>query len=157
MSKTRDRILMIRHYKEATGANEIDMHDVARFAKEQGWPLPEPADPLDLLARSFSRAARQDIRRDSETGQPYRGYHAYKLSQGSDQLVFWVDIDEASRKQMHMSATQRREQMVGDGLQLTLDIEHWNQINEEDAPIPVDLDLTDDIEWRKNAPSEEED
>ena len=44
--------------------------------------------------------------------------------------------------------------MIGDGLQLTLDMEHWNSANPKEEPIVLPMDLTDDIEWRKNAPDE---
>lgn len=52
---------------------------------------------------------------------------------------------------MHKSLVNRREQMVGDGLQLTLDADHWNQINPNEEPIQLPLDFTQDVEWRKNA------
>lgn len=54
-----------------------------------------------------------------------------------------------------MSLIARREQMVGDGLQLTLDLDHWNTINPNDKPIVIPMDFTEDIEERKNAPDEE--
>jgi len=53
---------------------------------------------------------------------------------------------------MLKSLINRREQMVGDGLQLTLDVDHWNGINPKEEPIQIPLDLTDDVEWRKNSP-----
>ena len=56
---------------------------------------------------------------------------------------------------MLKSLVQRREQMVGDGLQLTLDALHWNSIHPSEEPINLPLDFTDDVEWRINAPDEE--
>ncbi len=47
---------------------------------------------------------------------------------------------------------QRREQMVGDALQLALDVNHWNRVHEHEDPIVMPLDFTDDVEWRLNAP-----
>ncbi len=46
----------------------------------------------------------------------------------------------------------RREQMVGDGLQLTFDVKHWNRINPDQESVQVDLDFTDDVQWKMNAP-----
>lgn len=62
------------------------MHKVASYALKKGWPMPEPKNPLDMLARDFSRAARQEIRQDKVTGKPYRANHAlhvekFKVSQ----------------------------------------------------------------------------
>ena len=48
----------------------------------------------------------------------------------------------------------RREQMVGDGVQLTLDAMHWNNINPKEEPITIPLDFTEDIEERLNTPEE---
>ena len=155
-SKRREMLRIIRHWKEVTGNTEIDMHEVAKFAKERlGFPVPEPPNPLDLLAQRFTRAARQDIRHDDQTGAPYRGYHSVTQKHGEEKHVFWFDIEDANRKQMSISTTQRREQMVGDGLQLVRDAEHWNNINPDQEPIQVELDFTDDVLWRANAPEED--
>lgn len=156
-TKQRERIRIIRHFKETTGATEVDMREVARFAASLGWEMPEPADPLDILAKSFSRAAREEVRRDEETGRAYRAYHPMRVPRGDDQLVLWVDIDEATYKQMDISLTQRREQMVGDALQITLDADHWNSIHPDQNQLQVPLDFGPDVEWRKNSPDEDED
>ena len=154
-SKIKKMQNFMRYFKEETGKKEIQMHDVAGFALKKGWKLPPAISGLDRLAREFSRAAREEIRKDNKTGRPYRANHAYMVKQGNKQLTFWIDIDEADRKPMVKSVYLRREQMVGDGLQLSLDLDHWNSIHPDEEPIAVELDLTDDVEWRKNAPDEE--
>jgi hypothetical protein len=144
---------LIRHYKEVTGEKEVDMHKVAQFAVSKGWPLPQPRSALEMLAREFARAAREEIRHDEVTNRPYRVYHALPTVQGGAQLTLWLDIDEeVQRPKMLKTLINRREQMVGDGLQLTLDMDHWNRINPNEEPIMIPMDLTPDIEWRKNAP-----
>jgi len=147
---------MIRYYKRQTGQYEVDMHEVAKFAHRQGWTLPKPPDPLDLLAHQFSQAAREEVRRDKNTGRPYRVNHAYPRTVDNQIVFFWLDIDDPKtpRHKMRKSAVNRREQMVGDGLQLTLDLDHWNSIHPNQEPIELDMDLTDDIKWRKNAPGD---
>jgi hypothetical protein len=143
----------IKYYKDETGKTEVDMKEVAKFAVSKGWVLPRPSDPLDRLAKIFSDAARQEIKYDKKTGNPYRVNHAIPR-QGNAQLHLWIDIDEAPRKLMLKSLVMRREQMVGDGLQLTYDQNHWNSIHPNEEPIQLPMDLTDDIMWRKNAPDE---
>lgn len=130
------------------------MHKVAEFAARKGWRLPIPPNPLDILAKEFAQAAREEIRHDKETGRPYRANHAIRTVQAGTQLSFWIDIDEAPRPRILKSLVQRREQMVGDGLQLTLDADHWNGIHKDEEPIVMPLDFTDDVEWRKNAPDD---
>jgi hypothetical protein len=146
---------LIRLYKDETKKTEVNMHEVAQFAVGKGWPLPRPIAAIDRLAKEFSQAAREEIRHDRKTGKPYRANHAITSIQGSLQMTLWIDIDEAPRKPMLKSLVQRREQMVGDGLQLTLDALHWNSIHPSEEPINLPLDFTDDVEWRINAPDEE--
>jgi hypothetical protein len=147
---------LIRYYKDETKKTEVNMHDVAQFAVGKGWPTPKPVSAMDRLAKEFSQAAREEIRHDKKSGQPYRANHALTTGYGTGQLTLWIDIDEAPRKPMLKSLVQRREQMVGDGLQLTLDALHWNSIHPTDEPINLPLDLTDDVQWRLNAPDEDE-
>ena len=155
MSKHHEMQGIIRWYKDRTGKIEVTMPDVVAFAVRNGYPLPAPIDPLERLAREFARAAREEIRKDTRTGQPYRVNHAYTTKQGSDQITFWIDIDEAPRGPMHKCLVQRREQMVGDALQLTLDADHWNSINLHEEPIQMPLDFAPDVDWRKHGPDEE--
>lgn len=145
MSQDKEMQKFIRHYKDETGEKEVDMHKVARMALLKGWKSPKPISAEDLLAKKFSKAARQETRTDRVTGRPYRVNHAVT----SGQMTFWIDIDEAPRKYMIKSAQQRREQMVGDALQLTFDVEHWNRKNASEEPIQVELDFAFDVELRK--------
>lgn len=154
MNQVRERQAIIRLYKEQTGEKEVDMHKVAAFAVRLGMSLPTPIDPLDRLAEQFSHAAREEIRQDKSTGRPYRANHAVPYSNDGRQLYLWVDIDEAPREPMRKSLINRREQIVGDSLQLSFDTDHWNSIHQNEEPITIPLDFTEDVEWRKNAPVE---
>ena len=131
------------------------MNKVAAWAVKGGWPPPPPQDPISLLAKQFADAAREEVNYDKKTGKPYRVNHAITQSQGGTQLHLWIDIDEAAHGPMLKSLINRREQMIGDGLQLTLDADHWNSINEGDEPIQIPMDFTLDVEWRKNTPDDD--
>ena len=117
--------------------------------------MPIPPSAIDLLAKQFTDSARVETNYDKETGKPYRVYHAIP-SGGQLNLFVYVDIDDATRNQMLKSCVNRREQMVSDGLQLTFDMEHWNNINPEEDPIDLPMDLELDIEWRKNTPDDDD-
>ena len=156
MSKRQDMQRFIRHYKEATGEREIDMHKVAEYAKTMGWKMPIPPSDIDLLAKQFTEAARDETDYDNKTGRPYRVYHAIPQKSGQLNLFVYVDIQDATRNQMLKSTVNRREQMVSDGVQLTFDLEHWNSINPSEEPIVLPMDLTPDIEWRKNAEDDDD-
>jgi hypothetical protein len=156
MTKKQEIQRLFKHYREVTGKIQANLHDVVKFAIGKGWPLPAPIDPLDRLAKEFSQALREEIRHDKETGRPYRANHSVTFYKGEKQTTLWGDIEEIPRRFMLKSAVMRREQMVGEGLQLTLDLDHWNRIHHDEEQIKLPMDLTDDIEWRKNAPKEDQ-
>ena len=149
MSKRQERQRFIRHYKDVTGEHEIDMHKVAEFAKTMGWKMPTPPSDVDLLARQFADDAQAERRYDDKTGKPYRVYHALPVVSGQLSLLVYIDIDEATRPQMLKSAVIRREQMVSDGYNLTLDLDHWNSANPDKEPISLPMDLAFDIDLKK--------
>ena len=156
MSKQRNMQLFIRKWKEEAGAVEIDMHKVAEHAIAKGWRPPQPKSAVEILAKEFAAAAREELEKDPKTGKPYRVYHAYPTISGQTTLFTYWNIREAPRKVMHKSLVMRREQMVGDGLQLTFDQMFWNSLHPDEEPIDLPMDLTPDIDWRKNAPDEDE-
>ena len=147
---------LIQHYRDETGNASVDMHEVAKFAADRGYPLPKPKSALDRLAEHLSIAAREEVRHDKVTGRPYRANLAVVQWNNGQQLTLWHDIDVAPRRVAHKAFVQRREQMVGDALQLTLDVTHWNRVHEGEDPIVMPLDFTDDVEWRLNAPDQDD-
>jgi hypothetical protein len=155
MSKRQDKQRFLRHYKDVTGEPELDMHKVAEFAKKLGWAMPKPPSDVELLAKQFTEAARQETNYNAVTGQPFRVYHAIPVGDGQLNLFVYVDIHDATRHQMLKSCVNRREQMVSDGLQLTFDMEEWNSLNPSEEPILLPMDLALDIEIRKAAGEEE--
>lgn len=50
---------------------------------------------------------------------------------------------------MQKAFIQRREQIVGDCVQLSTDVEAYNDLNKGEAPIQMIFDFRDDIEERR--------
>jgi len=140
----------VRLYREETGEIDVNMTKVAEYALKKGWTPPKPSSPTEILARQFTDAMRVELKTDKSTGHPYRVNHAY-VPRG--QTTLWFDIDDlnTTRSKMQISLINRREQMVGDGLQLTFDADHWNAIHLSEEPIRMPLDFTEDINERKAA------
>ena len=42
-----ERQRFIRHYKDVTGEQKIDMHKVAAYAKRIGWRMPTPPSDVE--------------------------------------------------------------------------------------------------------------
>ena len=151
MSKKLEIQRFTRWFREKSG-HDVTTHEIALALAAQGWRLPQPKNPIDLLAKEISDALREETRYDEVLQQDYRPNVCYTEQQGDKQLTFWGNIDKVDRRRMTKNYVLRRDQMVGDGTQLKIDLLHWNRINQAEEPIQADLDFTDDVEWRLNAP-----
>jgi len=147
---------IIRLYREETGEQSVDMHEVARFAISKGVKPPTPKTPEALLAEKLSAAAREESAVDDETGRPYRVNFAVTQRNGKDQLTLWHTLDDAPRHIAHKGLMQRREQMVGDAVSLSDDADHWNRVHPSEEPIQIPLDFEFDVMLRRNAPPDDE-
>jgi hypothetical protein len=144
---------LIQLYKSETGEKAVDMDLVAEWAIRRGVSTPKPKTGKELLSAQFAQAAREEHRRDPKTGWSYRANHALRVAKSDGtQFTLWVDIEEATRPQMHMSLTNRRQQMIGDGTQLKIDEKIWNARNPNEEPLQMIMDFTDDVEERLHSP-----
>jgi hypothetical protein len=57
---------------------------------------------------------------------------------------------------MVKALTQYREQMVGEAVMASDTADHWSRVNPGQQRILFETDFTDDVEWRRNAPGEDE-
>lgn len=159
MSQAQELQKVIRLYRDETGRTELDLHEIARFALGKGWPMPKPKSPIDMLAAQIRDAARQEVRKDKKSGRAYRAYHAVPARDANGQgMFYWVDIDDPATTYTNMrkSMVRRREQMVDDGVMLSLDQDHWNGGRPAEEQINLPLDFTQDVEWRKNGLDDED-
>ena len=105
--------------------------------------LPE-VDPYDVLAGQMSQALREEY--DTHNGQRYRVNHAVRVTKGGVQYTFWAMMGFAPHEHMEIAFAQRRDQIVGDNLQLKIDVDVYNEMNKGKRPaIQLVLDYTDDV------------
>jgi hypothetical protein len=110
--------------------------------------LPE-IDPYDVLAGQMSTALRDEYQTDGK-GRRYRVNHAVRVTKGGVQDTFWAAGGFAPHDHVERAFTQRREQIIGDNLQLKTDVDVYNDMNEGKRPmIQLVLDYTDDIAERE--------
>jgi hypothetical protein len=149
----------IRYFKQVKGVTEVDMHEVAILAKQMGWPLPKPKDPLDLLAKQFADAASEETRKDRTTKKPYRANLSFlrRLGNGK-QLWLWFDVDEptTTRDQMVKGLHLFREHVVSEAIIGVNTAEHWSRNHPDQPPLPFVTDLTEDVQERSASTLEEE-
>jgi hypothetical protein len=110
--------------------------------------LPE-VDPYDVLAGQMSSALREEYQTDSQ-GRRYRVNHAMRVTKGGVQYTFWGVMGFASHDFMEKAFAWRRDQIVGDNLQLKIDVDVYNDMIRGKHPeIQLVLDYTDDIAERQ--------
>ena len=124
--------------------------EVVEWAVREGLLELPKIDPIDILAGHMARALREEYATDDE-GRRYRKNHAVRVTKNGVQTTFWGIMGFAHRSHMERAFTQRREQVIGDCLQLQIDVEAYNAMNPSEKPIQLILDFTDDVAEKRAA------
>ena len=155
MSKHREMQLLVHQFRDEIGRTDVDTHEVSKWAVSKGYlKLPTPIAPMDMLAKEIAKALREETRVDQKTLRPYRVNHARTEMRSGKQTSLWGDIDKLEREPMWKCFVQRRNQMVGDAVQLADDVDHWNGVHPNEEPLQIPFDFGPDIDWHRNAPGE---
>jgi hypothetical protein len=141
-----DKHRIINDYIAATGADEIDMNDVARWAQANGrMPPPRPFDPVKMFAHELSEAAREEYYIDPQ-GREVRKKHVYTIVEADGTRRWhWVDIVTAKPEPMHKSLQSRRRQALGDVVQLDTDRRSYNENNLFGGSIDMSYNFDEDL------------
>ena len=137
----------VERYKTETGNDGLlDPHEVAAWALHNGLHKPNPKTIIDAIAADIAQVWREEYRTDKH-GRRYRAKHAASHKKGNKTLSLWADLDDPEAPHNHFvrSFAQRRQQIVGDCLQLKTDVDVYNDKREPDEPIQVPLDFTLDV------------
>ena len=143
--QTRELSLLLDQYVERHGQAGADLHDVAQWMLNQGYPEPKSKSSVDILAERLAKVARDQTEFDPDSGASYRKYHAVPDDMQPG-LFKWFDIRHAPRPKMHRSLHYRRKQMVFDGTRLISDLRSWNKCHPDEDPLEdLEMNLTEDI------------
>lgn len=132
---------LFAQYEAEVSADPADLKAVGKWAMDKGLWHPRPADMQTRFANDMAEALREEYRTD-RAGRRYRAKLAVRNRQGS----LWGDIDTSPRGHVEKAIGQRRKQIVGDCWQLRMDRDHYNENHEDEPPLPLVLDFTDDVE-----------
>lgn len=140
---------IVEQYKKAKNITDgiIDVHDLAGWAIDNKLYRPNMRDEIQLAANAFSRFFREEHRTDSK-GRSYRAKHAVRENINGKQQTLWADLDDPNVSVSHFEKafSQRRQQIVGDCIQLKTDIDVCN--DKKDSQIPLSLNFEEDVaEW----------
>ena len=138
------------HYDDDKEHQPTSTREAAMWAVKEGLlELPPKVDLYDLLAAQMSSALRDEYRTDDQ-GRRYRVNHAVRITKSGVQQTFWGVMGFAPHEHMEKAFTQRREQIVGDNVQLKIDVDVYNDLNVgKQSKIQLVLDYTDDVAERE--------
>lgn len=92
----------------------------------------------------WREALREEYRID-KAGRRYRSKVAVTTFEKGRQGALWGDIDTSPRAHVVKNVGQRRRQVVGDCVQLRVDVDHYNAAHPGEEPLQLLLDFTDDV------------
>lgn len=150
MAKYYEQLQRVWHaYEKLHGYVPATARDAVKWGVGQGMIELQHVDPYDSMSEDMAKALREEYGIDSK-GRRYRKNHAVRVNKAGTQFTMWAMIETAPREHMQKAFTQRREQIVGDCVQLHVDVEVYNGRHEDQPPIPMLLDFRDDVEERLN-------
>ena len=149
MARYNEQLQRVWHeYEACHGLLPATTREAVAWGVSQGMIQTPEVDPLSKLAEDMSSALREEYAID-EYGRRYRVNHAVRVSKGGVQYTFWAIMKDAPRDHMQKAFIQRREQIVGDCVQLSTDVDAYNGFNSHEKPIQMLFDFRDDIEERQ--------
>lgn len=149
MATYNEQLQRIWHaFEEENGFMPSSARDAVKWGVGRGMIAVSPPDPFDKLAEDMARALREEYGTD-HLGRRYRKNHAVRVTKGGVQLTFWAMMGAAPREHMQKAFVQRREQIVGDCVQLATDVDVYNDTNPSQPPIQMPLDFRDDVIERR--------
>lgn len=137
----------VERYKKEVGSDGLlDAHAVAEWAFQNGLHKPSVKTVIDAIATDIAQVFREEYRVDS-FGRRYRAKHAATQKRGNKTLSLWADLDDPNAPHTHFvkSFAQRRQQIVGDCVQLKTDVDVYNEKRCPAEPIQIPLDFTLDV------------
>jgi hypothetical protein len=137
---------IINDYIAATGAEEVDMNDVAKWADSHGrLPPPRPFDPIKAFAHELSDAAREEYYFDPQSREVRKKHCFVIVEADGTRRWHWVDIVTAKPEPMHKSLQARRRQALGDVIQLDTDRKSYNENNLFGGHIEMSYNFDEDL------------
>lgn len=127
----------------------ISAREAVDWAVKKGLLSLSEIDPLDVLAQDMAQALRGEYKTHSD-GRRYRVNHAVRVTKNGAQYTMWGELGHASHGHMEKAFTQRREQILGDCLQLKTDADVYNDTSLGSPKIQMVFDFTDDIAEREH-------
>jgi hypothetical protein len=131
-------------YITSTGKTVYTSREIADWAIKKGyWDLPKEK-LISICADELARVFKEE-RFTDPSGNRVRFRHARKVDIDGVQTTLWENWPTISRDNMETSLLQRRNQIVGECVQLDIDTESFNRFRNKGEPIQIPFDFTPDV------------
>ena len=149
MAKYKEQLQRVWHlYEREHGYLPESLREAVKWGVSLGMIEAPDVDPLAKLVEDMADALREEYATDAQ-GRRYRVNHAVRVTKAGVQYTFWAIMKDAPREHMQKAFIQRREQIVGDCVQLATDVEAYNAMKSDQPPIQMLFDFRDDVEERR--------
>lgn len=135
---------IVATYRDCGQAWPATTNQIAAWAYRMKFWQPQPSRVIGQLAEQLARAMREEYIVDAH-GREVRTKHAARTERDGVQGTFWADIRTATRDHMEIALQQRRQQIVGDCRQLSVDATFYNEHHNPGSPIQLVFDFTEDL------------
>lgn len=142
---------LIRHYIDVTGKIDYSPAEIAKWAQENGYTMPEWGTELELLTLLLQRASGRARRRDDMERFDYRATLPYPSIIGGERKMRWCDADgpTVNAEKVLASAHQRKEMALNILASALATIIHHQRVHPKDQLEMFDLSISkEEIEWR---------
>jgi hypothetical protein len=140
---------LVEQYRSENMPWPATAQQIAEWAWRRQLYTPQPNAAIRELAGRLSDALREELIVDPQ-GRSVRAKHVARTEQpDGSQLSMWDDIRTAPHEHMEIAFQQRRNQIVGDCVQLKADVDSYNENRLPPRPIQLVLDFTDDVAERE--------
>lgn len=148
MSRDKKLQRLAQEYWNTHGDKEQDLDEAARWILGTGRYQCEPITPHQQVKQELARALRNAKFTDEE-GNEIRRAHPIRLKQ----QVLWSFIEDAPPEHMRLSLQQRRQGILANCHQHSLDTNWYNRHNKFGAQLQLfDYDFNKDLE-EQNMPT----
>lgn len=150
MATKTEQLQQIWHKYDAEREHKpTSAREAVEWAVAEGILELPKVDAYDVLAGQMSQALREEYDTDTQ-GRRYRVNHAARVTKAGVQYTFWAAMGFAPHDHMERAFAQRRDQIIGDNLQLKIDVDVYNDLNKGKRPeVQLVLDYTDDVAERQ--------
>jgi hypothetical protein len=145
MSYSESMQQIVNEYRKAEETWPATSRMVAAWAVRNKRWQPQESTVIDQCAAHLSRAMREEYITDQQ-GRRVRAKHAATFRSEGEQQTLWADIRSASYAHMELAFQQRRRGVVADCRQLKVDVDSYNENNQNGGHFQLSLDFTYDVE-----------